>query len=55
MEIEPTFVLKHFTLFGLELQPWMALLVAIFLINAVYLWLTRSERNLERLKHNAGF
>lgn len=44
MEVEPTFLLKHFTLLGLEFQQWMALLVAIFLIEAAYLWLTRSKR-----------
>jgi hypothetical protein len=46
MEVDPTFLLKHFTLFGLEFQPWMAVLVAIFLAEAVYLWLTHSKRTL---------
>jgi hypothetical protein len=44
MEIEPTFLLEHYPLFGLEFQPWMAILVAIFLVEAVYLWRTRSKR-----------
>jgi hypothetical protein len=44
MGIEP-FLVQHFKLFGLEFQPWMAGLVAIFVIDAIYLWLTRSKRN----------
>jgi hypothetical protein len=35
MEIEP-FLVQHFTLFGLQFQPWMAVVVGIFAINAVY-------------------
>ena len=45
MEIDPTFLMKHFTVFGLEFQPWMGIIVAIFFAEAVYIWITRSKRN----------
>jgi hypothetical protein len=48
MEVEPSFWVEHFTLFGLQFQPWMAVIVAIFLVEAVYLWLTRSTRTWSR-------
>jgi hypothetical protein len=43
MEVEPTFLLQHFSLFGFEFQYWLGLVVALFVFYAIYLWGTRSK------------
>jgi hypothetical protein len=41
MQIDPTFLVSHFTLFGLELQPWMLLVVTGFAVYLGYLRVTK--------------